>query len=150
MATIRITKEFSFEMSHMLDGYDGACSQIHGHSYRMFVTVKGEPVGDVSNPKFGMVMDFGALKQIVGSLIIGRYDHSFVIRATEHNAELIEALKQRFTRIIVSDYQPTCENMATHFAEMIRRELPAGVELYSLKLYETATSFAEWYASDNY
>ena len=41
MAVIRLTKEFSFEMAHTLDGYDGPCREIHGHSYRLFVTVKG-------------------------------------------------------------------------------------------------------------
>ena len=43
MTTIRLTKEFSFEAAHALDGYDGPCREIHGHSYRLFVTVKGTP-----------------------------------------------------------------------------------------------------------
>ena len=46
MAAIRLTKEFSFEMAHTLAGYDGPCREIHGHSYKLFVTVKGEPVAD--------------------------------------------------------------------------------------------------------
>ena len=57
---IRLTKEFTFEAAHALEGYDGLCREIHGHSYRLFVTVKGTPCADESNPKFGMVMDFGA------------------------------------------------------------------------------------------
>lgn len=56
---IRLTKEFTFEAAHALEGYDGLCREIHGHSYRLFVTVKGTPCADESNPKFGMVMDFG-------------------------------------------------------------------------------------------
>ena len=63
MATIRLTKEFSFEAAHALEGYDGACREIHGHSYRLFVTVKGEPSTDEYDPKQGMVMDFGLLKR---------------------------------------------------------------------------------------
>ena len=101
---IRLTKEFSFEMAHTLAGYDGPCREIHGHSYRLFVTVRGVPVRDPQSPKYGMVMDFGDLKHIVGRLIVER---------------------------------------------AIAAELPAGVELFSVKLHETATSFAEWYASDN-
>ena len=56
MAVIRLTKEFSFEAAHALDGYDGPCREIHGHSYRLFVTVKGTPAEDASNPKCGMVL----------------------------------------------------------------------------------------------
>lgn len=58
MSRIRVTKEFSFEMAHMLEGYDGPCSEIHGHSYRLFVTVAGTPCSDPQNPKYGMVIDF--------------------------------------------------------------------------------------------
>ena len=65
MARIRITKEFKFETAHALMGYDGLCKHIHGHSYELLVTVIGHPIEDESNPKLGMVMDFGDLKKIV-------------------------------------------------------------------------------------
>ena len=51
MARIRLTKEFSFESAHALDGYDGLCREIHGHSYRLFVTIKGEPSCEENDPK---------------------------------------------------------------------------------------------------
>ena len=51
MSVIRLTKEFTFEAAHMLEGYDGLCREIHGHSYRLFVTVKGKPEVDVESPK---------------------------------------------------------------------------------------------------
>lgn len=136
-------------MSHVLEGYDGPCSQIHGHSYRLFVTVKGSPSGDPADPKLGMVMDFGVLKGIVNRLITSRYDHAMMIRRTDGNTGFIETLKARFTRIIEVPYQPTCENLISYFASIIAPELPAGVSLHSLRLHETATSFAEWFAEDN-
>ena len=148
MTKIRLTKEFSFEMSHALEGYDGACKQIHGHSYRLFVTVTGSPIDDPGNPKYGMVMDFGDLKRIVKQTIVDRYDHAFVIRRTDANAVLIEAMRVHFGKVEAVDYQPTCENMISRFADVIRTELPAGITLHSLRLHETATSFAEWFASD--
>ena len=80
MTKIRLTKEFSFEAAHLLEGYDGACREIHGHSYRLFVTVRGVPVCDGRNPKLGMVMDFGQLKRIVGEEVVQRLDHAFVMR----------------------------------------------------------------------
>lgn len=50
MTVIRLTKEFSFEAAHALDGYDGPCREIHGHSYRLFVTVKGCPAAGEGDP----------------------------------------------------------------------------------------------------
>lgn len=149
MATIRLTKEFSFEAAHALEGYDGACREIHGHSYRLFVTVKGEPAGDEGNPKCGMVMDFGVLKRIVGEEIVARMDHALVLRRTDGNAALREALAARFEHIVTVEYQPTCEHMLADFAARLRARMPEGVELYSLRLHETATSYAEWFAEDN-
>ncbi len=149
MSIIRLTKQFSFEMAHALDGYDGACREIHGHSYRLFVTVKGAPLSDESSPKNGMVVDFGVLKAIVGRFVVDRLDHSLVIRSSECNSAVIAALRQRFSRIVTVDYQPTCENMISRFAASIAAELPQGVELCALRLYETATSYAEWLAEDN-
>lgn len=149
MAKIRLTKEFSFESAHALDGYDGLCREIHGHSYRLFVTIKGEPSCDDDDPKLGMVMDFGDLKRIVNSEIVDRLDHSFVLRDSVQNTMLSRVLSAKFEKIVLVDYQPTCENMLADFAERLQRALPANVQLYSLRLHETATSYAEWFASDN-
>jgi 6-pyruvoyltetrahydropterin/6-carboxytetrahydropterin synthase len=96
-----------------------------------------------------MVMDFGDLKRIVNSEIVDRLDHSFVLRDSEQNEELREVLGAKFNKVVLVDYQPTCENMLADFAERLQRALPANVQLYSLRLHETATSYAEWYASDN-
>ena len=149
MAVIRLTKEFSFEAAHALDGYDGPCREIHGHSYRLFVTVKGRPSACDDDPKCGMVMDFGALKRIVADEIVSRLDHAFVLRRGAENDALCAALEGRFSNIVRVDYQPTCENMLEDFARRIAARLPQGVALHALRLHETATSYAEWLAEDN-
>ena len=149
MATIRLTKEFNFEAAHSLEGYDGACREIHGHSYRLFVTIKGEPSTDAYDPKQGMVMDFGLLKSIVNEQIISRLDHAFIMRHSQQGEELRDMLSPYYHNIVLVDYQPTCENMLADFAERLLESLPDDVELYSLRLHETATSFAEWFAEDN-
>lgn len=146
---IRLTKEFSFESAHALWGYDGKCREIHGHSYRLFVTIKGEPVADEQSPKLGMVMDFGELKAIVAREITDRLDHSFVMRRTEQAEALAAAMGSQFTNVVLVDYQPTCENMLIDFAARLKAALPDGVTLHSLRLHETATSFAEWYSDEN-
>ncbi len=149
MSIIRLTKEFSFESAHALEGYDGPCREIHGHSYRLFVTVKGSPSADPADPKYGMAIDFGVLKRVVGEQIISRLDHTLVMRRTEANAAVAETLGARFDRIELVDYQPTCENMLCDFAERLRAALPPQVTLHALRLHETATSYAEWIADDN-
>lgn len=149
MAIIRLTKEFSFEAAHALDGYDGPCRELHGHSYRLFVTVRGVPSTAADDPKYGMVMDFGVLKRIVTEEVISRFDHALVLRATPANEPLRAVLAANFNHIVAVDFQPTCENMLADFAARIAARLPEEVELYALRLHETATSFAEWYADDN-
>ncbi|WP_373058071.1 6-pyruvoyl tetrahydropterin synthase family protein [Zunongwangia sp. H14] len=149
MSKIRITKQFSFETGHALYGYDGKCRNVHGHSYKLAVTVIGEPINDDKNVKYGMVIDFGDLKKIVKSEIVDKFDHATVFNKNTPHLELAEELKSRGHHVILVDYQPTSENMVTDFAEKIKKHLPSHIGLFSLKLQETETSFAEWYASDN-
>lgn len=145
---IRVTKEFSFEMAHALWNYDGPCRNVHGHSYRLFVTISGYPVNDQGNPRNGMVIDFTELKAIVKKEIISVFDHAVTV-SDAYEREKLEAFEKMFDNIIVVDYQPTCENLVSDFAVRIKRKLPEKVSLHSLRLYETATSYAEWFSSDN-
>ena len=149
MSNIRITKQFSFETGHALYGYDGKCKNVHGHSYKLSVTVIGKPITDKGNVKFGMVIDFSDLKKIVKEEIVDQFDHATVFNQTTPHIELAKELKQRGHDVILVDYQPTSENMVIDFARKIKARLPRTIELHSLKLQETDTSFAEWYASDN-
>ncbi|NPA37620.1 MAG: 6-carboxytetrahydropterin synthase [Chlorobi bacterium] len=148
MAIIRLTKEFRFEMAHALWDYDGLCKNIHGHSYILAVTVSGEPNKDKNSPKYGMVMDFGQLKKIVKEEIVDRLDHTFVVSSRSPH-DKFRGIPQMLDRFEVVDYQPTCENFLIDFAERIKKRLPDGIRLYSLKLNETANSYAEWFADDN-
>lgn len=143
---IRLTKEFSFEMAHFLPGYDGLCSNVHGHSYRLYVTVCGTPCADEADPKYGMVIDFSVLKKIVGEEVVNRLDHSLMVRHGSVDPASVSGITERLVEV---PYQPTCENMLIDFASRISHRLPDGVGLKALKLYETATSYAEWVDSDN-
>jgi 6-pyruvoyltetrahydropterin/6-carboxytetrahydropterin synthase len=135
-------------MAHALLNYDGPCRNIHGHSYKLYVTVRGKVNDDTSNSKLGMVMDFSDLKEIVKKHIIDYYDHSVIISSAAGKPE-ITRVKEMFDKFYIVDYQPTCENLVINIAHLIRKQLPVHISLYSLKLCETATSFAEWFASDN-
>ncbi len=148
MAQIRITKLFQFEMAHALYKYEGLCKNIHGHSYQLAVTIKGEPIKELNNPHDGMLMDFGKLKEIIKETIINEIDHALVLNKNDKKAVEIFK-KQEMYKIVFVDYQPTCENMLVDFSKRIIPKLPKNTQLYSLKLRETASSFAEWYAEDN-
>ncbi|WP_395047553.1 6-pyruvoyl trahydropterin synthase family protein [Flavobacterium sp.] len=149
MSKIRITKQFSFETGHALYGYDGKCKNVHGHSYKLSVTVIGTPISDRNNVKFGMVIDFSDLKKIVKEDIVDVFDHATVFNETTPHIELAKELKSRGHEVILVDYQPTSENMVIDFAKKIKRRLPESIKLHSLRLQETETSFAEWFSEDN-
>jgi 6-pyruvoyltetrahydropterin/6-carboxytetrahydropterin synthase len=149
MSTIRITKQFSFETGHALYGYDGKCRNVHGHSYKLHVTVIGKPITDNSHVKFGMVIDFSDLKKIVKSKIVDVFDHATVFNKNTPHIELAKELEARGHNVLLVDYQPTSEMMIIDFAEIIKKELPTHIKLHSLKLQETDSSYAQWYAADN-
>ncbi len=149
MTKIRITKQFTFETGHALYGYDGKCKNVHGHSYKLSVTVIGSPNADNTHVKYGMVIDFSDLKKIVQEEIVAKFDHATVFNKNTPHVELAKELENRGHHVILVDYQPTSENMVIDFADKIRKRLPDNVELFSLRLQETDSSFAEWYQSDN-
>lgn len=149
MSKIRLTKQFSFETAHALYGYDGKCKDIHGHSYYLDVTIIGTPINNSKDVKNGMVIDFGDLKKIVKEEIVEVYDHATVFNKNSPHKEIAQLLINQGHNVILANYQPSCEMMIIDFAEKIKARLPKHIQLHALKLRETATSFAEWYASDN-
>ena len=140
MKRLRLTKQFTFDMAHALPLYQGKCRNIHGHTYKLLVTVQatGEPGPD------GMVLDFSAIKQIVEQQIVLPFDHALVLpqlQACENVPP--DSLGGYAAKLILVDFQPTTENLLFHFASLLEGKMPDGVQLYSLKLYETETSCAE-------
>jgi len=147
MAKVRVTKIFRFEMAHALWGYDGLCKNIHGHSYVLEVTVSGTPISDPANQKQGMVIDFGDLKRVVNANIVDIFDHSLVLNKKAPVASFNE-ISEMFDRKTWLDFQPTAENLVIYFAGILTARLPGSIKLHSIRLYETANSYAEWFAED--
>ncbi|WP_018675855.1 6-carboxytetrahydropterin synthase QueD [Riemerella columbina] len=146
---IRITKIFTFETAHVLYNYDGKCKNMHGHSYKLFVTVKGTPIDDLNHPKNGMVVDFGDIKTIVKEEVVEVWDHAVLLNAQSPHQDLGKDLEAQGHKVIFCDFQPTCENMLYAIAEKIQKRLPKTVTLAYLKLHETENSYGEWFAEDN-
>ena len=138
---LRLTKQFSFEMAHALPAYEGKCHNIHGHSYRLFVTVEGIPLDRQGASTEGMVMDFHALKEFVVEHIVEPFDHALVLPRS--NGQSGFPIGDYATKLIWVNFQPTAENLLIHFSRLLEGKLPEGVRLHSLKLYETETSCAE-------
>ena len=143
MSIIKITKQFSFEMAHALRNYDGLCRNIHGHSYKMDITLAGQPLHDETSPKNGMVMDFGYLKILVNEEIISLLDHALVLN-DKTDDQLVAVLKQNYEKIVTVDFQPTTENLLNFIASKLKKRLPETVKLCRIRLRETDTSYADW------
>ena len=145
---IRVTKIFSFDMAHALFGHDGPCKNIHGHTYELSVTLLGEVIHELEHPKDGMVIDFTDFKQMVHAEIITKFDHSLTLNQNSPHAQ-IEGLPHHFDKINYVPYQPSCENLLVEFQQRIQHQLPTHLTLHNIKLQETPTSYAEWFAEDN-
>ena len=145
---IRVTKKFTFDMAHALYGHDGACANIHGHTYHLSVTIFGSPLMEINNPKDGMVIDFSDLKTIVKKEVIDRFDHALVLNGNSpHNK--VEVLHQQFNKISLVPFQPSCENMLIEIKNILIHFFNVRHQLISLRLDETPTSYAEWHLNDN-
>jgi 6-pyruvoyltetrahydropterin/6-carboxytetrahydropterin synthase len=148
MEKIRVTKEFHFEMAHALWNYDGKCKHIHGHSYKLLVTLRGEPIQDPNDPKLGMILDFGDLKKIVKEPVVDMLDHSLALNKIAGPA-IPDRSNQMYHKVHFFDFQPTVENLVLYIADTVKALLPPGIDLYSVRLHETASAYAEWYMIDN-
>lgn len=123
-AVVEVTKEFTFDAAHYLEKYDGACSQLHGHTYKLQVTVKGKP------DEIGIVEDFTKMKKTIETLVLKNFDHACLND--------------------VVGFNPTAENLAVFIYSYLKEYYSQSdrLELVSVKLWETPTSFViykgEW------
>ena len=140
---IRITKEFDFEAAHALDGYNGKCRDIHGHSYHLKVTFIGKPKQDTNVSECGMVVDFGEIKKLVKSKIYDLFDHRLILREDSR----FKSIEKENKRVRYVNYQPTCENMLIEIVNILKDNF-TDIDLHSVFLRETSNSYAEWYADD--
>ena len=132
-----VTKEVTWDMAHRLDGYNGPCRNLHGHTYKLQVTLSGR--ADAST---GFVMDFNELKGVLDK-IKSRFDHKCVLDGnSKDDAIIANALRETGCEFVMLAYKPTAENMARDIYDTIARDFP-GLVVESVKLWETPTSFAE-------
>lgn len=149
MKKVSVTKEFSWDMAHMLAGHQGLCKNLHGHTYKMQVEVTRKSGDTLSSDtsSAGMIIDFKALKEVVASNITSGLDHAFIYWKNSNDVvehEIARLLKENGRKVVEVPYRPTAEEMALHFYEVLSKELETqNIALISIKLWETPTSFAE-------
>ncbi|KGQ56128.1 6-carboxytetrahydropterin synthase QueD [Gallibacterium anatis] len=138
---LKVAKEFSFDMAHLLDGHDGKCQNLHGHTYKLQVIVSGET--ENNGAKKGMVIDFADLKRAVNELIISPMDHAFIYdQSSERETKIAQLLQQLNSKTFALPVRSTAENLAQFIFQRLQENV--GFHLHSVRLWETPTSFAEY------
>ena len=117
----RLSAILSFSSAHYLNDYNGNCARLHGHNWKVQVEVSAQNLN-----KIGMALDFKDLNKIAWD-VIGKFDHQVVNEINPFNK-----------------LNPTAENMARYFYQEISRELPAGVKMEKLSLWETEKYLVEY------
>jgi len=138
---LMVTKIFQFEMAHAIYGYPGACKNIHGHSYELHVTVSENKKKRSYIPDTGFIIDFKELKKIVNTHIIQALDHKLIL--SKYYLSENSSIYQQ-DNLVSWDSEPTAENLLLYIHSVICDNLPKGISLVKLKLYETKDSYAEW------
>ncbi len=129
----------SFDSAHFLSGYHGKCANLHGHHWKIEVTIsKGDLQAD--GEERGMVIDFGNLKKAVKKLA-DNFDHALIFEEKTLQRATVEALLAEGFRLIPVAFRPTAENFARHFYEILSE---SGLPVHMVTVYETPDNCASY------
>lgn len=132
-----VTKSVKFDAAHILTNHQGLCKNLHGHTYRVDVSVT-QPDDDPRD----MVIDFKDLKSVATSVICDRFDHAFIYStASEGESEIASVVEKHGMRTVALPFRSTAENLARYFFGELKPQIPG---LTSVKVWETADSCAEF------
>ena len=136
----KIAKEFSFDMAHLLDGHDGKCQNLHGHTYKLQVEVAGDLFAE--GAKAAMVMDFSDLKAVVKSCVLDKMDHAFIYDETSpRERQIAELLQKLDSKTFGVPFRTTAERLAQFIFQQLKQQ---NLPISSIRLWETPTSFCEY------
>ena len=128
-------------MAHAIDGYDGACKDIHGHSYELHISISSFHDDEGFIPAPGFVTDFKEIKKLVKRIIVDYFDHKMIL-SNSFLAKNPSFSSQE--NLITWNIEPTAENILIYIRKLLQQKLPAELRLGKIKLYETKDSYAEW------
>ena len=133
---ITVTKTIKFDAAHILTNHQGLCKNLHGHTYRVDVSV-AQGDGDTSD----MVIDFKDLKRIASEVVCERFDHAFIYNTeSAGEREIAAVVEKNGMRTVAIPFRSTAENLAKMFFGELKTRIPG---LSAVKVWETADSCAE-------
>jgi 6-pyruvoyltetrahydropterin/6-carboxytetrahydropterin synthase len=133
----QLTTHASFDSAHFLSGYEGKCRNLHGHRWKLEVTVESSSL-EQSGQKRGMIVDFGELKNDVKKLA-DEHDHCLIIEKGTLKEKTLAALQEEGFRMITVEFRPTAENFAKYFYDRMKE---FGYQVAFVKVYETPNNMA--------
>ena len=134
-----IRSECSFDSAHFLKGYDGKCSNLHGHRWRVVAELGGPALSREEQTR-GMLVDFGDLKKVLKD-ICDDLDHCLIYETGSMREKTVEALREESFRLVEVPFRPTAENFAHYFYTEIQK---SGFAVSRVEVYETPANCAAY------
>lgn len=131
--------EHSFDSAHFLSGYEGKCSNIHGHRWRVIIEIKSETLQDNQQCN-GMVVDFGDLKNDIKEEV-DYFDHALIIQENSLTKKTVAALEDEGFKLITVEFRPSAENFSKYFYDQMTKR---GYQVKSATVYETPNNCATY------
>ena len=129
--------ESAFDSAHFLTDYFGKCENLHGHRWRVEVTIEVPELQTEGTMK-DMVLDFGVFKKSVRALA-DSLDHTFLVEEGSLSAATIEALESEGFSLTILPFRTTAENLARYFFEKLEEE---GLPVAEVEVDETPNNRA--------
>ena len=135
-----VTKTVKCDAAHILTNHQGLCKNLHGHTYRVDVSVVGDESRD-------MVIDFKELKNLATEVICEKFDHAFIYNtASAGECEIAAVVEKNGMRTVAIPFRSTAENLAKYFHDLLAPRIAAPSQIASVRVWETADSCAEYRA----
>ncbi|MCK9272747.1 6-carboxytetrahydropterin synthase QueD [Candidatus Gracilibacteria bacterium] len=142
---MQITKIYEWDMGHRIPNHTSQCSNIHGHRYKIEITLEGDIIDNKGASNEGMIIDFGDIKKITKEFIDSKLDHGYMGYKGDVVLDLIK--KENFKYIEV-DFIPTAENIAVwifnELSPKFQNIYGKNLKLHKIKLYETPNNFVSY------
>ena len=135
----QLTVEQSFDSAHFLSGYEGKCGNIHGHRWKVVLSVEASSLKEDRQQR-GMCVDFSTLKEMLKG-ILERYDHTLLVEKASLKEKTMEALLEEGFSVVELEFRPTAENFARYFYEQIKAK---GYQVAMVQVYETPNNCAAY------
>lgn len=136
----QLTTEHSFDSAHFLAGYDGKCGNLHGHRWRVLLTVQSETLREDQQQK-GICVDFAELKKDLRTEL-DALDHVLIIEQGSLRESTMKALQEEKFQVVEMPFRPTAENFARYFYELFTLK---GYPVAKVEVYETPNNSAVYF-----